>query len=157
MTTSRTVVSARISHVYVRDITGPRRVIRTLVDHPDLPAKTRLLPLQSDDLRLTGIVLNDSEVGPEWSALKTAVRWESGRVPVGMTQDGTLLFWTRQQLHTDRLTTLATTVSAAMQADDEPLLQRVASIEHADGLAAGHPIQRRGGVRKRVCCLLGSA
>lgn len=138
---SITVASSRVTHVCETDLAGTNRVVRTLVTHPDLPEAVRLLPMSADEQRLSGLELLVEDLDATWRVLDKPTSWKPGSVPVSLTECGQLVFWTLRELRQARLRWLAEQVSRAFEEDrDQTLLQKVATLEHADGILGGHPL-----------------
>ena len=137
MTRSVARVSSSVAFVHRGDLDGRRRVVRTLVIHPDLPEDILLLPVDSDDARLLGLELERGELDPEtWQELDPPEGWPRGQVPVALSPTG-LVFWTRAQLAASRRADAAQALLNAQTGDAE---RRTAAIEAADLRLGGHPL-----------------
>lgn len=142
MSRSVAIVGASVAYVFRADVGGERRVLRTLLRHPDLGNDNLLLPLRQDDMRIEGLVLDATEATSDaWLALDLPVRWPKGRVPVAWTDDRErpLAFWTPDELASERAKELADVVTAGFD-DTAPLIDRVARLEALDGLLDSHPV-----------------
>ena len=65
---------------------------------------------------------------------------EPGSVPVSVTESGGVVFCTHQDLREIKLRWMSARVPLAFDGQNRSLLQRVAILEHADGLMGGHPL-----------------
>lgn len=139
------VANSAITHVYIDDIGGNPGVIRTLITHPDLYPdlrdRVRLLPVKEAEERIHGYTQLVEDINEKkWRRLETPVPWESGSVPVSVTESGGVVFCTHRDLYDMKLRWMSARVPLAFDDQNRSLLQRVAILEHADSLMGGHPL-----------------
>lgn len=143
MAMRRSITAARceVTHVYEADLQSPFSVVRTLVSHPDLPEEVRLLPMAADEKRLSGMELLVEDIDEMWMRLDEPTSWKSGSVPVSLTKGGQLIFSTPGDLRTKKLRWVSEEVSRTFgEGQHASLLQRVATLEHTDGILGGHAL-----------------
>ncbi len=137
-----TGAGARVAWVLRADLALSGALVRTLLQHDDLPEGVLLLPTDSDIHRIAGLAhpepADDGGAGP-WAAVLPAEPWRPGHVPVA-TDTGEFSWISPADRENALLEQLARRVDAALSKPHPPDFAEVAGLEHLDGRLGGHPV-----------------